>query len=200
MRSQKSRTPLSKNEDEDLIRQIQNGDKDSFARLFHSYYPDLCNFVLRYTRSPAVSEDLIQDIFLDIWHSRKTLSSEGSIKSYLYKSARNKALNHLKHKRIVNKWEKESQLFEFEVAKSPAAEIHNRESFSEIECAIKKAIEQLPDRRKMIFLLSREEGLTYQEIADVLDISVNTVETQISRSITIIRQFLSESLSEDQEL
>lgn len=197
MISIKDHNSKSEIEDEVLIRLIQNGNKNSFTYLFRTYYFDLCNFVLRYTRSPADSEDLIQDVFLNIWRNRDSLSCEGSFKAYLYKAVRNKALNYLKHKKIEKEWKEEKEEIENPFVKSPAVYIHERESFIEIEDAITKAVEQLPARRKMIFLLSREEGLTYQEIADVLDISVNTVETQISRSITLIRHILSESLSKD---
>jgi len=177
-----------------LLQGVRKGDKDSFSELFHIYYEDLCRFTLHYTGTTDVAEDIAQDVFLEIWQRRHILSIEGSIKSYLFKSARNSALNYIRHKKIANKWEQQVRRDKNRHRNNPENKIQNLETLMEIEKAIEEAIDQLPERRKLIFSLSRDEGLTYQEIAIVLNISVKTVETQIRRSKITLRELLTKYL------
>jgi len=177
-----------------LLQGIREGDENSFSKIFHLYYEDLCRFTLNYTAAPDVAEDIAQDIFLGIWRKRKTLKVEGSFKSYIFKTARNNALNYLRHKKIEVKWKKKEKRENKILSNSPDKEIQQSESFKELEKAIEEAIDQLPERRKLIFSLSRDEGLTYQEISIVLDISVKTVETQIRRSKITLRELLAKYL------
>ncbi|MEX2403736.1 MAG: RNA polymerase sigma-70 factor [Balneolales bacterium] len=180
--------------DVEIIQGVQKGDRDSFSKLFYIYYSDLFAFVLRYTGSSEITEDLMQDIFLSIWHHRTTWSPSGKLRPYLYKTARNRTLDYLRSYKVKKEWETEAQYIGLPHSESPADIIHDRESYDEMAEAIEDAIKKLPDSRKMVFLLNREDGLTYQEIAEVLNISVKTVETQMGRSIKTIRQHLLECL------
>jgi len=193
MNSNRNRKDLEK--EKKLLQDVREGDENSFSELFHLYYEDLCRFTLNYTGAPDVAEDIAQDIYLGIWRSRRTLKVEGSFKSYIFKAARNNALNYLRHKKIEGKWEEKVKREKKNLSDSPYKEIQQSESFKELERAIEEAIDQLPDRRKLIFSLSRDEGLTYQEISIVLDISVKTVETQIRRAKYTLRELLSKYLS-----
>lgn len=184
----------SENQDANIIRNIQNGDRVLFANIFHTHYSGLCAFVLRYTGSFEVSEDIIQDIFLSIWQNRKTWSPATGLKPYLYKAARNSALDYHRHNKVKRKWETESRYLELSHVESPEDNLKDREANKEIASAIEEAIDRLPESRKIIFLLSREDGLTYKEIAEVLNVSVKTVETQMGRSIKTLRQYLVEYL------
>ncbi|MEX0778744.1 MAG: RNA polymerase sigma-70 factor [Balneolales bacterium] len=180
--------------DAEFICGIQNGDQELFAKLFHTHYSDLCTFALRYTNEFAVSEDIIQGLFLNIWFNRETWSPVAGVKSYLYKAARNKALDYIRHSKVKSDWAKESRYLGNPFAESPVDIIQDQEFSSEVAGAIDNAIKALPEHRKIIFLLSRENGLTYQEISDTLDISVKTVETQMGRSIKILREQLAKYL------
>lgn len=183
-------------DDHDLIRRIRGGDKHAFEILYRTYFFDLCDFTHRYIRLPAVCEELVQDLFLNIWRRKEKLDPKGSCRSYLYKSARNRAFDYLKHLEVQREYLKTHTLekqSEWEAIKSDMQPQFSDEAIADLELseAISEAIARLPEQRKMIFLLSREDGLTYREIADVLNISVKTVETQMGRSLATLRKLLS---------
>lgn len=178
--------------DAELIRKIQSGNKEAFAQLYRTHFFDLCEFAYRYVKIPSVCEELVQDLFLNIWMMKEQWEPEGSIRPYLYKSIKNGALDYLKHRKVERRyldWRKMEQELD---SKQRSLSLHQEER--ELAEAIDDAIAQLPDRRQEIFLLSREDGLTYREIADVLDISVKTVETQMGRSLKTLRKLLSDYL------
>ncbi len=174
-----------------LIKKIKTGDKDAFERLFLKFYDPLCNFAWRYVHSVHISEELVQDVFLNVWESRERLDPDKNIKSYLYKAVRNKVLNYLKHKDVAEKYNKQIDWLN----SVDISQMHDFDEQSEFIEAAQEAIEDLPEGARRIYKLSRKDGLSYQEIADVLDISVRTVESQMSRALEKLRNSLSEYLS-----
>lgn len=170
------------------IRKIKKGDQKAFKKLFLRFYDPLCQFSWQFTHSQHISEELVQEVFLAVWKSRETLDPQKDIKSYLYQSVKNEALNYLKHENLAAEYNKQIDW----LSPSPATQRHNYEQQSEFVQAAKTAIENLPDRARQIYMLSRRDGLTYREIAAVLDISVKTVESQMSRALKILRNSLSE--------
>ncbi len=97
------------NDKENLLHRLQIGDKQVFEELYHSYFECLCDFLLRYIDKPEVCEGLVQDLFLGIWIKRENWNPKGEIRPYLYKAARNKALDYLKHCQVERnyiKWQK----------------------------------------------------------------------------------------------
>ncbi|NBC02944.1 MAG: RNA polymerase sigma-70 factor [Bacteroidetes bacterium] len=176
-------------DDQFWIENIQSGDERAFEILFKKYYLPLTRFVWRYVSSKAIAEELIQELFTILWEKRDEwdMDTEKSIRSYLYKSARNLALNHIKHHEIKDKYDSEWM----EQKENP--EINFRDEYREerIRKAIAQAIEELPPRGKMTYKLHRYDGLTYQEIADVMDVSVKTVESQMTRTLKTLRERLS---------
>ncbi len=170
------------------VDQITEGDHRSFEKLFKSYYLPLTRFSWRYVGSKAIAEELVQEIFFEIWEDRKNLNIVESVRSYLYKAVKHRSLNHLKHQRVKSeydtKWmakKKEKTTIEYE----------DSARIEQIKEAIEKAIEELPPRSKMTYKLHRYDGLTYQEIADVMDVSVKTVESQMTRTLKMLRERLS---------
>jgi len=170
------------------IREIKRGDRKAFKKLFLRFYNPLCQFCWQYTHSRHISEELVQEVFLVIWESRESLDPGQNIKSYLYQSVRNKALNHIKHKNLAEEYNREIEW----LTPTPVTQQHHYEEHSEFVEAARQAIEDLPDRARQIYTLSRKDGLTYREIAIVLDVSVKTVESQMSRALKILRKSLSE--------
>lgn len=168
------------------------GQKEEFESFFRLFYTDLCKFVYSYTQDRDISKDIVQSVFLKVWEQKDFWNDLESAKSYLYKSVRNEALNYKKHQKV--KRDKHSELrirvkewketYEQERSKSRKVEI------------IQKGIEELPDRCKEIFKLSRESGLTYKEIAKVLGLSVKTVETQMGRAFRSLRSFVQDNWSQ----
>ncbi|MDP2883691.1 MAG: RNA polymerase sigma-70 factor [Ignavibacteria bacterium] len=172
--------------DSGLVERIRAGDEVAFELLFRSYYPLLCRFTFRLIRDSSDGEQLVQDVFLNIWQMREGWSPRSTVRSYLYRAAKNQALNYLKHRRLVGSVD-ELEVQTAEIARASLQEDYERK---ELMVAVQQAIELLPPRCKLVFALHRQDGLTYSEIADVLDISVKTVETQIGRALKFLRKIL----------
>lgn len=178
---------LKKYEDERCwIELIQDGDERAFELLFKEYYKPLTRFAWRYVKCKAIAEGLVQDIYSDIWENREKLDLEGSIRPYLYKVVRNHSLNYLKHKEVQRKYDPQ-WMAQKEV---PMVVYRDKKREKQIQEAIEQAIEELPERSKMTYKLHRHDGLTYQEIADVMDVSVKTVESQMTRTLKLLRERL----------
>lgn len=171
--------------DFDLVARIRSGDQLAVRKLFRTYYSSLCRFTYRLVDSREDAEDIVESIFEKMWLNRATLDPSRSIKSYLFKAAQNQAVDW--HKLKANN----AAHFENDdlgaVSYSDPAQEAMEEEFAE---AIKNAIEKLPERCKLVFTLNRQEGLTYAEIADVMGISVRTVENQIVRAMKHLKRAL----------
>ena len=164
--------------------------KEGFEILFMQHYEPLCNFVFGILKDYDASEDVIQELFVKFWEKRNELPDDLSIKAYMYRAARNMALNHLKHfdiKKEFNIFNKASISDAEQCAANPA-------ETSELQEMILQAVNELPTERKKIFLMSREDGMKYKEIAAELNISVKTVENQMGKALSTLRTELSEYL------
>ena len=170
--------------DSELVRRIREGDERALEIVFRSHFQGMAAFVERYVRSPDMAEELVQDIFLKIWTKRERLTEIESLKTYLYRAARNQALNHLRRLKLERRWQEEQAL-----AGEPSTTFAADEDASgqELAAVVQAAIERLPPRCREVFLLSRDGGLTYAEIATTLEISVKTVETQMGRALKALR-------------
>lgn len=150
--------------------------------LFRQYYSYLCQAVYKIIPDPKLTEDIAQEVFLELWKRKDRLAISGSFKAYLRRAARNKALNYLRSQRIAFEDREDLPAIEAEipgvVQQMEAAELHE---------IIDRAIDHLPERCRVVFALSRFEDMTYQEIADQLEISVKTVENQISKALKLLR-------------
>jgi RNA polymerase sigma-70 factor (ECF subfamily) len=177
-----------KDKDEKLwIADIQKGDEGAFERLFKTYYFDLSRFVWRYVESKAIAEELVQEVFADIWENRAQWNPTRSLKLYLYQSVKHRALDYLKHEKVREKydpkWMKKKE--------NPTIDFQDPRREQQVRAAINREIEALPTRSKMTYKLHRYDGLTYKEIAEVMDVSVKTVESQMTRTLKRLRKRLS---------
>ena len=172
----------------DLIERVRIGDQLALEQLFHRYYDGLCRFTLSLTRSPDDVEDLVQDIFVRIWTNRAHWNPKGSVGAYLYKAARNQAINLLKSRK-QNSFPTSEQGEPF--ATGTDVDLIDEVADKDLFMAVSKAIDHLPEKCRLVFVLNRREGLTYTEIAGVLEISQKTVENQISHALKILRNELS---------
>lgn len=170
---------------QELLKRIARDDHEAFKTVFQEYYPQLCRFAQRFVKSDDIVRELVQNVFEKLWQGRYERKIHTSLKAYLYKGVRNQALDYLKHQDVVRRWTEESQSIEF-TQKWVDEEFHQEELLRTVE----RAIESLPDRRRLIFTLHWSEGLTYREIADVLGISIKTVEAQMGRALKTIRSLL----------
>jgi RNA polymerase sigma-70 factor (ECF subfamily) len=166
-------------------------DAASIEALFRTHYSRLCDFVDSYVRSPEAASDLVQDLFAHLWERCDAGDIPPLTPAYLYTAARNRALKYLRHRRVVAHWAEQAAR-----APSPAGpQADERLRTRELAEAIRRAIDALPDRCREIFLLSREEQLSYAAIAEVLEISVKTVETQMWRALKSLRKSLAPYLA-----
>ena len=171
----------------DLAQRIRRGDERALEIIFREHFAGLTQFVERFVRSPDVAEELVQDIFFRIWTKREQLSEIESFKTYLYRAARNQALNFLRRAKLERRWQEEQGVHE-EPSASYSAD--DGATGQELTVAVQEAIERLPPRCREVFLLSRDGGLTYAEIARTLGISIKTVETQMGRGLKALRSAL----------
>jgi len=176
-----------KKHDTEQIRRIRDGNESAFEQLFRHYGQALVHFAHNYVRDLSIAENLVQDVFVAVWEKRATLSPDRSIKSYLYTATKNRALKHLRHEEVTSKNREKIDLYS--VAPSTPDDLL---SHDETAAAIGRAIEALPEKCRLVFKLNRFDHLTYAEVAEVLEISVKTVETQMGRALHALRHALFE--------
>ena len=178
-------------QDKRWVIRLKAGDNLAFERLFNKYNQKLFNFSYRLLRSKQEAEEIVQNTFLKIWENRFTLDENYSFSAYLFRITQNRILNEFRSR--INQHYYREYLMEY--AENMDNTVEKEIDFSELNKIIKMLISQLPERRKQIFLLSRNDGLTYREIADKLNISENTVDTQIRKALDYFRHCLREQLS-----
>lgn len=160
---------------------------DLFLRhLFDRYYGELCKLSFKYVGRADVAEDLVQDVFINLWNKRNTLQYTGNIKPCLITSVINTSINYTKSK-FARRLLVEDTTAHY---KSDNYNQHDQLVSDELNDLVRMAIEQLPDRCRIIFTLNRYSGLSYKEIAHQLSISVKTVEAQMTIALKRMQQFL----------
>lgn len=179
---------------EDKVKEgIKNGDIRAFGLVYHRFYSPLCILATKYTGTHETAEEIVQETFLKLWEIRKEINIRGSLHSYLSAAVRNSSINHIKHRLVERKYssEKTMQLrkavFYLQVSQEDGSSILISE---EMENSLRDALRSLPDKCREIFLLHREEGLKYSEIAQKLNITQNTVQRQISIALEKLREKL----------
>lgn len=179
-----SSAPLASQSDGELVRRIRAGDERALEEVFRSHYGGMCSFVRRFVHAPDVAEELVQDVFFKLWAKRDSLSEIDALRTYLFRAARNTALNYLRRKKLENAWE-EREAARGEPTTSLATD--DDASADEVSRAVNAAVAKLAPRCREVFVMSREAGLTYAEIASSLHISIKTVETQMGRALKSLR-------------
>ncbi len=175
------------NNDFKIVAGIKNGDKTTFSFLFDLYYNKLCFYATSILHDSDAAEDLVQDLFAEIWVDRKKLDIKSSFSAYLFRSVYNSCLDYLKHLKVKDRHQKDVS---FQIPSSFNDSLVHSELLEKME----SSIEQLPDQCKKIFKLSRFENLKYREIAEMLQISENTVDTQIRRALSKLKNDLKDYL------
>jgi len=175
-----------------LIERVKSGDVNAFDQLFNTYSQKLYGFAMRYLKSEADAEEVVQELFLYIWKNRKDLRKDANLQSYFFTIAYNLIKKHFRkrgyHQKFLN--ESVSQSHQMDTASYESVE------YKSVLEQIDKVIENLPPRRREIFIKSRKEGMTSNDIAKELGLSRGTVDNQISEALKYIRvQLKSEHLS-----
>jgi len=168
---------------ENVLNLTDLSNERTFEKVFQEFYQPLAAFAYKYLSDHDLAEEMVQDTFTNIWQKVDQIEVRTTIKSYLYGAVRNGCLNHLKHRKVVRRHEAH------EMQKDDFDQIDFLE-LDELQAEIDKAMNQLPQKCRQIFEMSRFEEKKYQEIADELGISVKTVETQMSRALKAMRMSL----------
>ncbi len=171
--------------DRDLLTRLREGDHQAFEAIFRQWYEPVVRSASRVLRDVGVAEELSQDVFLELWRRRETLAPDSSVAGYLMQAVRNRALNHLRHLAV----QKKSVVY-VEAMSEPAEPSDALVQASELQLALTRAIADLPPRTREVFVMSRERGLRYSEIAEELGVSVKAVEANMSRALRILRERL----------
>ncbi len=170
-----------------LLNKIRKGDESAFKRLFDTYFTSLCRFVHIYISETTIVEELVLDLFVYIWEHRDTLHIQLSFKAYLFQAARNRALNVLRNKnQNISLDEIDTDIYDNNISGLEEEELCR---------LIQEAVFALPDKCREVFILSRNDNLSNQEIANKLNISIKTVEAQITKSLKRIKDFLGDAYS-----
>jgi len=156
----------------------------AFEELFRLHYTELCRYALRLTRNEEVAEEVVQEVFISFWERRNEITITHSVKAYLISSVRNRSINYLKLQ--LPKDRKKEEIEEHNSGASVEDTSAGIE-YKELYDLIQHAITSLPEKCRAIFVLSREEGMTYQQIADQLNLSLKTVENQMSIALKKLR-------------
>ncbi len=180
-----------------LSAHLHEGRKEAFAYLFSTYYPALCHFSYRFVKDKEIAEDVVSQMFCTLYEKREQLALQ-NVRAYLFRSVRNASFNVLRDKRDhIEINGVESELI-FQFAGGAVYELHGegleKMLLDEALQTYENALKGLPPQTREVFRLSRFEELTYKEIASRLNISVNTVETHMSRALKKLRVALKDFL------
>ena len=170
--------------DEALFLSIKSGDTYALKLLFSKYYENLCYFVFTIVNDSDVSKEIVSDMFLGIWEKRENINIKFKVKNYLYTAAKNRAINYLHKKKII------TEPIHFHQNSGNVLESNPEEMliFEEKKKEIENLVDQLPERRKLIFQMKRFDGFTFKEIADILSISVQTVRNQMVKAVKYLAE------------
>lgn len=164
---------------------LQHTNGEAFMEaLFRAFYRPLGNAVFRLVQDRDVAEDLVQDVLLYVWKNRETLHITVTYKAYLYRAALNAAQRYAERQQRQVAWDEARPP---DVGTNTTAEHLDGQ---EAEAAVAAALARLPPQCRAVFLLSRHDGLSYQQIADTLDVAPKTVENQMGKALRLLRQHL----------
>jgi len=185
-------------DDRELLARLAGGEEEAqaaFDEIFRAWYARLVRLAESIVHERAVAEELAQDVLLELWRRRERLAVDGAPHAYLLQATRNRAFNHLRHRRVVDRGA-------VHLATDEAREATAADELvgAELETAVRQAIAELPPRCREVFELSRVRGLRYSEIAETLGVSVKTVEANMGRALKSLRERLAGWLPRGGEL
>jgi RNA polymerase sigma-70 factor (ECF subfamily) len=173
-----------------ILSRIKQGDKSAFSFIFNLYYADLVNFAFNFTKDRDTSEEIVQDIFVRFWENRHSLTINSSLKSFLLRSVQNRCIDWIRHLDIQDRYRSAILI-------NPLLTENDTDNYilySELHSALEQALDLLPEEITKTFRMNRYDGLTYQEIADKLGISIRSVEVRIGKALQLLREKLKDYL------
>jgi RNA polymerase sigma-70 factor (family 1) len=172
------------------LTRLKKGDLDAFKELFTTFQPKLYAFVFRYLKNRGDSEEIVQDVFVQIWENRVNINEQLSFKSYLFTITRNRIIDYIRKKKLDALYR--NYIFNYV---DIIQENTNKELlYKEFNKALTDIINQLPEKRRIIFILSRKLKMSRSEIAQFLNISENTVKNQLQEATKFLRDFVDKEI------
>lgn len=171
--------------DPELVARLRRGDFLAFEQLFATYHAMLCEIADAYVDSQAVAEELVQDLFYTVWRDRARLDVHQSLRSYLCRATRNRAVQHLRHRSVVLRWAQHVGA-DSEAARSPASDgaLEQQETLA----ALREAVATLPPRGRLAVVLRWRHGMSNAEAAEAMGISVKGVEKLLASAMGRLRE------------
>jgi RNA polymerase sigma-70 factor, ECF subfamily len=166
---------------------------NEFEKLFKEHYKPLCDLAFNVLGDKDLAKDTVQEVFLKLWKNRDHVVMGENIRNYLFKATAHTSLNHLRYTKRLVRIEDETALHNNLITGSSTQDL----SYTELEDRVRQAIDDLPPKCKMVYLLSRHEGMKYSEIAETLEISTKTVENQMGIALEKLRTRLKPFISKE---
>jgi len=178
---------LNRLSDEDLLAQLEKDSSEAFEELYIRYKEKLRSFCVFLLKSETVAQDIVQEVFIKIWLNRKQLNTGQSFSYYIYTLARNQSFNELRSAKRKELMENMLLCQQTEMDETSAPD--TKMIFDEYQKMLEKAIASLPEQKRKIYQLSRDEGLSHKEIATKMGLSPHTVQSHISDSLRFIKAY-----------
>lgn len=175
-------------DEQSILKKISEGDEASFNIIFSQYRDRLFAYLITVTKSKEAAEEIVLDVFMKLWLGREIIIEIKNLQSFLYRIAHNKAIDFLRSAQRNPVQQNEIwDAIQSSAGETASDHLLNRHN---AEAALNEAVEQLSPMRQKVFQLSREEGMSYDEIADHLHLSRNTVRNHVAASLEFIRKYL----------
>ena len=173
---------------------IRLGNLVAFEQLFNDYYNYLCYVALEFVKEKQTAEEIVSDVFFALWEKRESIKINSSISAYLIRAVKNKCINHGLHSKAEERFK---QTIAERIIQSSSVDEYPMGNLltNELTGLIKQSIDSLPEQCRQVFLLSRDEELRYEEIAERLNVSINTVKTQMKIALSKLRVSLKDYLT-----
>jgi RNA polymerase sigma-70 factor, ECF subfamily len=169
-------------DDAELFTRIKKNDAGALRTLFERYYQALCRFSASIVKNTETAEETVSDVFAELWLKRGTIELRSALRPYLYTAVKNRSLNSLRSSGAA--------LVPFDCLEvDPVGSDSTADGpllYKELELSIEALIDRMPERRRLIFCMTRIDGLSYQETADILSISIHTVQNQMVEAVKFL--------------
>ncbi|MGV8134330.1 MAG: RNA polymerase sigma-70 factor [Mangrovibacterium sp.] len=171
-----------------ILRQLKEGSINAFRKIYMAYSERLFHFALSYLKNAFEAEEIVQEVFIQVWEMRNEIDPDRSFSSLIHRMTVNRVFNQMKHQVVKQKYQKYLLHFDHSLEESPEATLH----FKELESKINSLLAKLPEQQRNIFEMSRMKGLSHSKIAKDLGLSVRTVENQVYRASRFLKDQLNE--------